>query len=101
MEIREFQLLMKQLYGKFDSQRKVYRTALWLGEEVGELMAELKKSPTTQNKDAIGEEMADILAWVASLANILDIDLESAIHQKYPGFCIKCGRNPCECNNDL
>lgn len=101
MEIRQFQQLMQQLYEKYDRQRGVYRTALWLGEEMGELMAEIKKNPQEWNKEAIGEEMADIMAWVASLANILEIDLEEALYEKYPGYCKKCGHNPCRCRKFL
>ena len=101
MEIAAFQLLMKDLYFKNDQARGVHRTGLWLVEEVGELVREIKRDPDKINKGQVEEEMADIYAWVASLANLLDIDLNSAVNRKYPGCCPKCNRNPCICIKDL
>lgn len=101
MEIKAFQQLMKDLYYPNDAERGISRTALWLGEEFGELFAELKKHPDSYNHKAIGEEMADILAWIASLANLLKIDLESAIQEKYALCCPRCQQNPCQCTKNL
>lgn len=102
MRIKEFQDLMKDLYFSSDSKRGIHRTALWLVEEMGELMHQLKKPIETlkepEVKENIGEEMADIIAWIGSLANLLEIDLESELNKKYPGKCPKCGKNPCVCN---
>ena len=47
--------------------------------------------------ESISSEMADILAWLCSLANIIGIDLEKALLTKYPLKCSKCGQNPCIC----
>ncbi|UYP48161.1 hypothetical protein NEF87_004446 [Candidatus Lokiarchaeum ossiferum] len=101
MEISKFQSLMKDLYYANDNRRGIYRTTLWLFEEMGELSHELKKNSMEMDKKAIAEEMADIYAWVASLANLLDIDLDAAVQQKYPNKCLKCNKNPCKCNKDL
>ncbi len=101
MEISTFQQLMQSLYLANDSQRGIHRTALWLGEEVGELMRELKKTPETMDHTAIAGEMADIYAWVASLANLLDIDLDQAVVSKYAEACPRCTQNPCECHRNL
>ncbi len=100
MLISEFQKLMRDLYYTNDLTRGVHRTALWLGEEVGELMHVVKNEVGELDHNAIAEEMADIYAWVASLANLLAIDLEQAIAIKYPStHCIKCGHNPCQCES--
>ena len=101
MNIREFQQLMADLYFHNDQKRGIHRTALWLMEEMGELSAELKHDQLNLNKDAIKEEMADIYAWVASLANLLEIDLNDAVSKKYPDKCLKCGENPCVCEKNL
>lgn len=47
--------------------------------------------------DHLGDEMADVLAWTASLANLYDVDLEAAIARKYPATCQRCGAKPCAC----
>ena len=48
-------------------------------------------------KKLISEEIADIIAWTNSLANLLDIDIEKALLEKYPKKCIKCNSSPCQC----
>ena len=101
MEISKFQQLMKDLYFTNDNQRGIHRTSVWLVEEMGELAHELKKDLSAIDKIAVAEEMADVYAWVASLANLLEIDLNSAVTSKYPHFCVKCGQNPCKCTKDL
>jgi NTP pyrophosphatase (non-canonical NTP hydrolase) len=42
------------------------------------------------------EEVSDVLAWLASLANQAGVDLEEAA-ARYADGCPKCGRIPCEC----
>jgi NTP pyrophosphatase (non-canonical NTP hydrolase) len=43
------------------------------------------------------EEFADVIAWLASLANVLNIDLEEEALTKYDNRCPKCRRTPCRC----
>jgi NTP pyrophosphatase (non-canonical NTP hydrolase) len=93
MHLREFQGLMRELYYSRDSERGAEKTLLWLMEEVGELSEALLR----RNKGAIMEELADIVAWTASLANVLGVDLEKAVKKKYPGSCCYCGSTPCVC----
>ncbi|MBD3198134.1 MAG: nucleotide pyrophosphohydrolase [Candidatus Lokiarchaeota archaeon] len=95
MKIDEFQNLMKDLYLHQDSERGIERTFLWLVEEVGELSSLLKEK--RYDKIQIAEEMADVLAWTCSLANLLNINLEKACFRKYPNVCSKCKKNPCIC----
>jgi NTP pyrophosphatase (non-canonical NTP hydrolase) len=93
MQIREFQEMMKQLYFKRDSERGIDGTFNWLVDEVAELGEELKGS----DRVATEKEFADVIAWLASLANIMGIDLEKAALAKYPHMCPKCQHNPCAC----
>ena len=99
MHIKDFQLLMKDLYLIKDERRGVDKTFIWLVEEVGELASLLKQAAKNTDTDleSISSEMADILAWLCSLANIIGIDLEKALLTKYPLKCSKCGQNPCIC----
>jgi NTP pyrophosphatase (non-canonical NTP hydrolase) len=60
---------------------------------VEELREALKEGDTK----AIEEEFADVLAWLASLANVVNINLEKAALSKYDNKCPKCGLLPCEC----
>ena len=93
MQIREFQEMMKNLYFKRDNERGIEGTFNWLVDEVAELGEELKGS----DKESTEREFADVIAWLASLANIMGIDLEKAALNKYNHECPKCRRAPCEC----
>ena len=95
MKISDFQKLMKELYFHRDSERGINRTFIWLVEEIGEL-ANLLKYEKIEKKH-ISEEIADIIAWTNSLANLLDIDIEKALSEKYPQKCLKCNSSPCQC----
>jgi NTP pyrophosphatase (non-canonical NTP hydrolase) len=93
MHIREFQEMMKQLYFTRDRARGVNGTYNWLVDEVAELGEELKGT----DRAATEKEFADVIAWLASLANIMGIDLEKAALAKYPHRCPKCQSSPCQC----
>ncbi len=93
MEIHEFQEMMKRLYFKRDSERGINGTFNWLVDEIAELGEELKGT----DRLATEKEFADVIAWLASLANIMGIDLEKAALAKYPGKCPKCQSSPCAC----
>jgi NTP pyrophosphatase (non-canonical NTP hydrolase) len=93
MHIREFQEMMKQLYFTRDSARGIDGTYNWLVDEVAELGEELKGS----NREATEKEFADVIAWLASLANVMGIDLEKVSLTKYPHKCPKCQSSPCAC----
>ncbi len=93
MEIHEFQKMMKQLYLKRDMERGFEGTFNWLVDEVAELGEELKGT----DREAMEKEFADVIAWLASLANIMGVDLEKAALKKYPNKCPKCQQSPCAC----
>ncbi len=78
MHISEFQRLISEKYESRDRQRGVPATFMWFVEEVGELATALS-GDDKQNKQ---EEFADVFAWLCTLANIADVDLEKAC-EKY------------------
>lgn len=86
--------MMKNLYGQRDQARGIDGTYNWLLEEVAELGVELQNN---NNREATEKEFADVIAWLASLANITGIDLEKAALAKYPHECPKCQSSPCQC----
>lgn len=91
--MREFQRHIAELYLEKDKRRGVTPTFLWLMEEVGELAEAVRRD----ERESIEEEMADVQAWLASLANLLDVDLAAATARKYPAVCRRCGQKPCAC----
>ena len=96
MDIASFQSLIRNLYYHQDRQRGIDKTFMWLVEEIGELSNVLRED--IFDKDKISDEIADVIAWTISLANLLEINVEKALIDKYPNVCAKCGSNPCYCN---
>ena len=69
---------------------------MWLVEEI----AELGRAMSSQDRENLKDEFADVLAWLCSLANVLNIDLEEAATSKYDGKCPKCRQEVCGCPED-
>jgi NTP pyrophosphatase (non-canonical NTP hydrolase) len=84
MDIGEFQRLIAERYKKRDLERGVPTTFMWFIEEVGELATALAQK-SLRNKE---EEFADVFAWLCTLANISDVDLEKAC-KKYTSGKVK------------
>jgi NTP pyrophosphatase (non-canonical NTP hydrolase) len=93
MEIWEFQQMMKTLYYQRDADRGIQDTYEWLVDEVAELGEALQGA----DREAMEKEFADVIAWLASLANLKNINLEKAALGKYPHKCPKCNQTPCQC----
>ena len=93
MSIKEFQQLMAQIYLQRDLDRGVERTFMWLVEEVGEL----SNSMLVGDRRQVEEEICDVFAWLASLCNVLNVDLESVVSRKYTTVCPRCLNSPCRC----
>ena len=82
--LRNFQALIRDRYYETDSARGVPSTFLWFMEEVGELSEALaKRERGDGDEQNLREEFADVMAWMATLANITGVDLADAIHEKY------------------
>lgn len=75
MQLEELQDLMEALYGPADRERGVPATVAWLAEELGELAQAVRKGTPEQQL----HELGDVLAWLASLANQLDLRLDNAV----------------------
>lgn len=84
---------MRHIYFHRDSERGAEGTYRWLKEEIDELGEAMRNA----NKKALEKEFADVIAWLASLANVLKVDLEKVTLRKYDNCCPKCGSSPCKC----
>lgn len=89
----EVQALIRHLYGAKDAQRGVDGTFMWFMQEVGELASALRGG--THEERVL--EFADVLAWLATLANNVGVDLDEAIARKYGSGCPGCRQSPCVC----
>jgi len=95
LALQDFQRLIREMYFEKDAARGVDGTFMWLMEEVGELAAALREG--THEEQAA--EFADVLAWLATIANVADIDLAAAIQKKYGAGCPGCGQLVCTCDD--
>lgn len=77
-----FQRHIRDRYEATDRARGTPATWMWFIEEVGELSHALARNNDRAN---IEEEFADVLAWLCTLANINDVDLATALSDKYLG----------------
>jgi len=68
---------------------------MWLIEEVGELAAALREGTPEEQR----AEFADVLAWLATIANVAGVDLSQAIEEKYGAGCPGCGKLVCVCDD--
>ena len=92
MELSEFERRIVAIYGDRDRARGVPATVAWLAEEVGELAQAARKGTAGAQRHEVG----DVLAWLASLAAQLGVDLDDAA-SRYADGCPRCGTTPCSC----
>jgi NTP pyrophosphatase (non-canonical NTP hydrolase) len=91
--IAEFQQLIRDMYLEKDVARGIDGTFMWLMEEVGELASALRNGT---HEERLGE-FADVLAWLATIANVAGVDLAEAVARKYGSGCPGCGQFICTC----
>ncbi len=94
LTLSALQRMILQMYGEKDAARGDAATFLWLTEEFGELATALRSG----THEELAAEMADVLAWLATLANIRGIELEEAVMRKYGQACPGCQAVPCVCD---
>lgn len=94
LSLHDLQALIRQMYGAKDEARGVEGTFMWLMEEVGELAAALRED----DHEALTLEFADVLAWLATIANVAGVDLDDAVRKKYGSGCPGCGQFLCQCD---
>jgi NTP pyrophosphatase (non-canonical NTP hydrolase) len=93
MDLADFQRLIRTMYYEKDLARGVDGTFMWFMEEVGELAAALRSG---SHEEQLGE-FADVLAWLATIANVAGVDLAEAVALKYGSGCPGCGQLACTC----
>ena len=92
MELQEFQETIGRTFLDRDRRRGVDGTFRWMVEEVGELAKALRSG----SHDELTHEVGDVIAWLASVANLAGVDLETAAG-RYAKGCPRCGDMPCTC----
>jgi NTP pyrophosphatase (non-canonical NTP hydrolase) len=94
LTVAQLQQEIRDTFDAKDRRRGVEGTFMWFMEEIGELAAALRSGTTRER----GQEFADVLAWLATLANQANVDLAAAFQAKYGQGCPGCGHRPCTCD---
>ena len=89
----QLQQVIRDTYDAKDRRRGVEGTFMWFMEEIGELASALRGGTAAER----AAEFADVLAWLATLANNVGVDLETAVQAKYGTGCPGCRQIPCVC----
>lgn len=113
MDIRDFQNLIRTMYYEKDAARGVSGTFMWLAEEVGELASDLRTIEQLQGDGVastdkkfsdvhtnLKKEFADVIAWLVTIANVVDVDLAEALTEKYGSGCPGCQNLVCDCSDE-
>lgn len=95
LTLTQFQSVIHTMFFEKDQARGIEGTFMWFMEEVGELSSALRDNNDREN---LAEEFADVLAWLATMANVADIDLEAAVTRKYVQGCPRCHQAVCTCD---
>lgn len=106
--LESFQSLIRKMYFEKDQARGIPATFLWLAEEVGELASALRETDVgeqqrvseeefAKRRQNLAEEFADVLAWLATIANVAGVNLTEAVHEKYGSGCPGCAQFICQC----
>ncbi|QDV18715.1 MazG nucleotide pyrophosphohydrolase domain protein [Gimesia panareensis] len=95
LTVSQFQSVIHKMFFEKDQSRGLEGTFMWFMEEVGELSSALRENDDPQNLE---EEFADVLAWLATMANVAGVDLERAISRKYVQGCPRCNQAVCTCD---
>ena len=93
--LADLQSLIETMYSSKDEARGIEGTFMWLMEEIGELSSALREGTRAE----LAAEFADVLAWLVTIANVANIDLEQAVLDKYGNGCPGCGQMVCRCDS--
>lgn len=93
MTLAAFQRLISDQFLERDRRRGLAMNFAWLAEEVGEVARAIRRG----ERASLEEELADVVAWTASIANVAGVDLAAAVAAKYGSGCPRCRATPCRC----
>ncbi len=96
LSLGQLQELISTMYSRKDHARGIDGTFMWLMEEVGELAGALRSG----TPEELAAEFADVLAWLATIANVAGVNLNEAVMKKYGHGCPGCGQMVCACGTE-
>lgn len=102
--IEKWSAYLDELYGERNLERGIENVLLRLFKEESELRSLSMGVATGSFRGTLREiewqfalELADSLAWAIGAANLLDIELEAALLDRYGDGCWNCRYDSCQC----
>lgn len=94
---------LERMYGKNNRERGILDARSRLIEEVFEAenahfnLSGDPRITLVQLRENMSLEFADIFAWIFSICNLLEVDLDTELEHRYAGNCRHCNKRPCLC----
>jgi len=102
-DLRTWQDYLGHLYGGVNAAKGLDYTLSRLFAECSEVTVTEYRIPKMKIPEIYEEyslELADVTAWTLAAANIMGVDLQSAIEDRYGRGCATCGLTQCKCNTE-
>lgn len=92
-KLNDFQKYFDDLYGNINNERDWQEIYGYLSRTTGYLTKKLVKKRATE------QDFVRPISWLFALATKLDVSLEDAYIEKFPGICPYCIEHSCCCHN--
>jgi NTP pyrophosphatase (non-canonical NTP hydrolase) len=95
----------ENLYGPINRERGIEKALGRYFEEICEVAKAVfvdthdSRLDCDQVRARIAREFADLFAWIFGIANLVEVNIQYVIEQRYNGTCGGCGRRPCKCGH--
>lgn len=93
---------MSDVYGERNRRKGIDYVMGRLTNEIGELLSLAMRLPELEGNQEqtlheFSLELADVISWIMTSANVLSVDLEQAVARRYKNGCTSCQAIPCTC----
>jgi len=93
---------LARLYGESNERRGFDYVTGRLSDELVEVMALQHFAPRMKPEELQREyelELADLMAWTLAVGNIVGVNAQAAITERYGRGCPTCGQPVCRCTS--
>lgn len=101
--LSDWQKWLHGVYNLKNQERGVDYTIGRLSDELVELIA-LEHFASKMKPDELRLqrmlEVADLTAWTLAIGNLLEINVQTVVEERYGNGCPTCGAFPCSCSSD-
>jgi len=97
---------LEALYGARNRENGIQNVMNRLFKEISEIFSLTMDIPFIKPDGTLDEierefalELADTLSWAIAVANMVGVDIEKAVLDRFGDKCWNCKKNPCECSH--